>query len=391
MTAESLSGPAAGGTASEASPWIEFDRTAGPVLRCGGAWTLRQLATAERAIASVTARPASEPLTLDLRGLAAIDTVGAVLLLDLAERIGGAPDRVAVRGTPARLAPFFDAVAHQRGFANEPDPSEHDPLMPLVRLGRTTLGILDEARELTGFFGLLIVSLGRIIVRPRRLRLTSTIHHMETTGIDALPIVGLLALLIGIVISYQAADQLRLYGAEVFVVNLVGISILRELGVLICSIIVAGRSGSAFTAQIGTMKVNQEVDAMETMGLDPIETLVLPRVIALVLVLPLLTFYTNMLALAGAALMVDQVLDIPFNQFREQLNFAIVPSTFYAGMIKAPVFAFVIAMVGCYQGLKVTGSAESVGRLTTLSVVQSIFLVIVIDAIFSIFYSAIGF
>jgi phospholipid/cholesterol/gamma-HCH transport system permease protein len=214
--------------------------------------------------------------------------------------------------------------------------------------------------------------------------------HIEQTGLNALPILGLLTFLIGVVLSFQGADQLRRFGADVFVVNLLGISILREIGVLMTAIIVAGRSGSAFTAQIGTMKVNQEVDALRTLGLDPLELLVVPRVLALMITLPLLAFFADVMGLFGGAMMTYTTQGITFAQFIKQLNSAIGLSTFVVGIVKAPVFALVIAMVGCYEGLKVSGSAESVGRLTTRSVVEGIFLVIVMDAAFSILFSLIG-
>jgi phospholipid/cholesterol/gamma-HCH transport system permease protein len=190
--------------------------------------------------------------------------------------------------------------------------------------------------------------------------------------------------------AHQGADQLRRFGAEIFTVNLLGISILREIAILLTAIVVAGRSGSAFTAQIGTMKVNQEVDALRTLGLDPVEVLVLPRVLALILALPLLAFFADVMALAGGGLMCAASLGIAPARFLTQLGQAIGFQTFLVGISKAPVFAFVIAMVGCYEGLSVSGSAESVGRMTTRSVVVGIFLVIVFDALFSILFSYLG-
>jgi len=227
----------------------------------------------------------------------------------------------------------------------------------------------------------------RLFWRPGRLRLTATVQQMEVAGLDAMPIVGLLSFLIGVVMAYQGADQLRRFGAEIYTVNLLGISILRELGVLLSAIIIAGRSGSAFTAQIGTMQVNQEIDALRTLGLDPVEVLVLPRVLGLVLTLPLLVFYADFMGLIGGGLMSWATLGIGAPAFLEQLRSAITEWTLWVGVIKAPFFAAIIAMVGCYEGFNVSGSADSVGRLTTQSVVESIFLVIVADAAFSILFS----
>ena len=213
---------------------------------------------------------------------------------------------------------------------------------------------------------------------------------MEQSGLNALPIVGLISFLVGVVLAYQGADQLARFGAQIFTVNLVAVGVLREMGILLTAIIVAGRSGSAFTAQIGTMKVNEEIDALQTIGLDPMDVLVMPRLIGLVLVLPLLTFYADIMGLLGGAVMATVVLDISFFQFARQLNDAVDLWAFWVGVIKAPLFAFIIAMVGCYEGLKVSRSAESVGRQTTRAVVESIFLVIVLDALLSIFFSFIG-
>ena len=203
-----------------------------------------------------------------------------------------------------------------------------------------------------------------------------------------MPIIGLLSFLIGVVVAYQGVDQLRRFGAEIFTVNLLGVSILREMGILITAIVVAGRSGSAFTAQIGAMQVNQEIDALQALGLDPVEILVLPRIIALVIALPLLAVFADMMGLAGGGVMVMLVLDISLIQFMEQLRGAVSIWSFWIGILKAPVFAFLIALVGCREGLRVTGSAESVGRQTTKSVVVAIFLVIVTNAAFSILFSA---
>jgi phospholipid/cholesterol/gamma-HCH transport system permease protein len=222
------------------------------------------------------------------------------------------------------------------------------------------------------------------------LRLTSLVFHMEEVGLNALPIVGLMAFLLGVVLAFQGASQLLRFGAEVFVVNLVGISLLREIGVLMTAIIVAGRSGSAFTAQIGSMKVNQEVDALQAMGLDPIHVLVVPRLLALVVTLPLLAFFADVLGLLGGGLMAWIVLDISPGTFAERLPEAVSLWSFWVGIIKAPFFAFLIAMIGSYEGFKVEGSATSLGQRTTRAVVESIFLVIAVDAAFSVFFQVVG-
>ncbi|PWC64370.1 MlaE family lipid ABC transporter permease subunit [Azospirillum sp. TSH58] len=326
-------------------------------------------------------------VSLDLSRLDAMDTVGAYLLSALSDRLKAAGHGVDLAAIRPEHAALFDAVREVG-----PPPVEraqtHRPIIDMLeRTGRTAVDGLREGRDLLSFLGLIAITFGRLIVNPRRLRFRSVMFHIEQTGLNALPILGLLSFLIGVVLAFQGADQLRRFGAELFVVNLLGVSILREIGILMTAIIVAGRSGSAFTAQIGTMKVNQEVDAISTLGLDVVELLVVPRALALMITLPLLAFYADIMGLFGGAVMSYATLDITFGQFIRQLHGAVTLPHFLVGLVKAPVFALVIAMVGCYEGLKVSGSAESVGTLTTKSVVESIFLVIVLDAVFSVLFS----
>jgi phospholipid/cholesterol/gamma-HCH transport system permease protein len=257
----------------------------------------------------------------------------------------------------------------------------------VARLGRGAIDAWREAVDLLAFLGLTTITVLRALGRPGSIRFKSLVSHIETVGLDALPIVGLLSFLIGIVVAYQGADQLRRFGAEIFTVNLLAISILREMGIVLAAIVIAGRSGSAFAAQIGTMQVNQEVDAMRALGLDPIAFLVLPRILALVVVMPLLAVFADVMGLAGGAMMTMLELDISLTQFVERLRNSVSVWSFWVGIIKAPVFGFLIALVGCREGLQVSGSAESVGRQTTKAVVVSIFLVIVFNAIFSILFA----
>lgn len=252
-----------------------------------------------------------------------------------------------------------------------------------VDVGHTMYGMMAMIGEITHCFV-------RNLAHPRSFRFHSIIRHIDETGFRALPIVALLAILISMVISYQAATQLERFGATIFTVDLTVISILREMGVLITAIMVAGRSGSAFAAEIGVMKLREEVDALKTMGFNPIEVLVLPRLIAMMITLPLLAFIADIVGLAGGALIAVLMLDIPLDQYIDRVDMVAKPMMFFVGMIKAPVFAFVITIVGAYQGMNVSGSAESVGRLTTVAVVQSIFLVIMVDALFSIIFSNMG-
>ncbi len=362
-------------------------------LSLTGAWTLPSAERLARSLDDLgkgsSLLGGSRRLRIDAARLERLDTAGAVLLQRLLQRLGPG---IAVEWQA--LSPehrtLLDYVAGCDAQSAAPPPTGNGLLRFIAYLGWQALFFAREGRRFIEFIGRVAEAFARIALNPRRLRFTSVVFHMEQTGLNALPIVGLISFLIGVVMAYQGADQLRQFGAEVFVVNLVGVSVLRELGILLTAIVVAGRSGSAFTAQIGSMKVNEEVDAIRTLGLDPVEVLVVPRVAALILTLPLLAFFADIMGLLGGALMAWVSLDItPFLFFR-RLHEAVSLNSFLVGLIKAPVFAALIAMVGCYEGLRVKRDAESVGRLTTRSVVQSIFLVIVADALFSILFSALG-
>lgn len=257
-------------------------------------------------------------------------------------------------------------------------------------IGRKAHSAKNEIHGAISFIGQTSYRFVKNFSSPGSFRFHSVIRHIDETGIRAMPIIGLLAILISMVISYQAATQLQKFGANIFTIDLTVISLLREMGVLITAIMVAGRSGSAFAAEIGVMKLREEVDALRTIGMDPFEVLVLPRVIALMITLPILTFIADIVGLAGGGVISMALLDIPLDQYIDRVQQVAKPTMFFVGMIKAPVFAFIIAIVGTYHGMNVSGSAESVGKLTTVSVVQSIFLVIMADALFSIIFSQVG-
>ncbi len=373
-----------------ASGWFKTERE-GERLRviAGGSWETGALSALDGGLR----RLAREPVrfaSIDLSAVDSMDTAGAWVLYrtrrDLRAR-GVAAEFEGVDRSHADILARVEKGDVEQTLVRD----ELHPVIALIaHIGEASLAVFQECASLLSFLGVTVITLGRSIVRPRRIRFTSLVSHIEQVGLNAIPIVGLLSFLIGVVIAYQGAEQLRQFGAQVFTVNLLGISMLREMAILMTAIVVAGRSGSAFTAQIGTMQVNEEVDAMRTMGLDPIEVLVLPRVLALVIALPLLTVLADLTGLAGGALATVLVVDISLAQFMERLNDAVPLAAFWVGIVKAPVFGFLIAMVGCREGLAVAGSAESVGRHTTKSVVLSIFLVIVADALFSIFFLYIG-
>ena len=359
------------------------------VITLAGRWNIDAADRLDRSLGAVAPGPA-RGVWIDVGGVETLDTAGAWVVHRTLKRLRGEGYAVELKHNRPELAVLLDLVA-----ANDRPVECRPPREPPVRavvahVGSATLEIIAEARRLTAFLGLTTITLLRGLAMPWRIRWTALVNHMEQAGLNAVPIVGLISFLVGAVLAYQGADQLRRFGAEIFVVNLIGISMLREIAILLTAIIVAGRSGSAFTAAIGSMKVREEIDAVRILGLDPMEILVLPRVLALVVTLPLLAFFADIMGLLGGALMAWAALGIGPGQFLERLGDAIPMWSFWVGLIKAPVFAFLIAIVGCYEGFQVEGSAESVGRLTTQAVVEAIFLVIIVDAVFSILFAYLG-
>jgi phospholipid/cholesterol/gamma-HCH transport system permease protein len=373
---------------SAVSPAVSVNETSdGMVVRLAGALVMSALGAIDH---TLQALPRRNSVVIDLTAVEALDTGGAWLLTTLIARLEGEGVHVALHGATEAQMALIETVT--KSLPNKEDIAgpRRGLLAWLERIGRHTTNNVRGFAELLGFFGLVIARLGNTLRHPGRLRLTSLVHHMQEVGFNAVPIVALMAFLIGVVLAFQGSAQLRQFGAEVFVVNMIAISILRELGILLTSIIVAGRSGSAFTAAIGSMKLREEIDAMRTLGLDPIEVLVLPRVIALLLMLPVLGFIANLTGLIGGALMSWIELGVSPGMFVTRLYETTGIWHLAIGMIKAPFFAVIIGVIGCFEGMRVEGSAESVGRLTTTSVVLSIFFVIVADAIFSIFFAELG-
>lgn len=356
------------------------------VARLSGAWTLETAIVVDTALRALAER-ATGLVTFDAAAVSRLDSAGAWAIRRTAGRLGQRGVTVAVHGLDEGLRAILDkAELHDPSAAIGPPP-RWSLVNQLEQLGRHAADALHTGRSLLGLLGLVVTALGRSVLRPGRLRGIAVVAQIEAAGVTALPIVGLLCFLVGVVLAYMGAMQLTRFGAAVLTVNLVGVSVLREIGILLTAIIVAGRSGSAFAAQIGTMKVNQEVDALETMGLSVVDVLVLPRVVALVIALPALTVFADVAGLAGGAVVCLFLLDLSTGQFLAQLAAGVTIWSFVVGLIKAPVFAVVIALVGCRNGLAVSGSAESVGRQTTRAVVESIFLVIVLNAIFAIAFA----
>lgn len=321
---------------------------------------------------------------IEVAALTHLDTAGA-LLLQSCEANGD--KLVGLRAEHQRLIKLISGIDRK---TLQPAPIGHSAQEFVVSIGRAAAALIHDTADFIDFTGRAAASVAYLVLHPAAIRLSAIAHHITETGVKALPIVGLLAVMISIVIAYQGVAQLRPYGGQDLMINLVSVSVLREMAVLITAILVAGRSGAAFAAEIGVMKASEEIDALKVMGLDPMQLLVAPRLIALLISLPLLTFFADMLGLIGGALISQSLLDISFAQYVLRVREAVDRGDLFVGLVKAPLFAVVIAITGCMHGLRVKGSAESVGTETTLAVVKSIFLVIVLDALFSIFFEKVG-
>lgn len=320
-------------------------------------------------------------------GLEALDTAGAWILYAARRDLARTGLETRLEGLKPEYLDFYNTVTQIPGQKAGGKQAAGGFFPAMEALGRFTVQGLAHLGEAFAFIGRLFVTLFASLLQPKHLRFSSIVRHIDETGIRAVPIVAMMAFLISVVLAYQGATQLGRFGAEIFTIDLTVISILREMGVLLTAILVAGRSGSAFAAEIGVMKLREEVDALNALGIDPYEVLVLPRVLALMIALPLLTLVANFAGLAGGAMMSLTLLDISLHQHLQRVHEIFSLQMFFVGMIKAPVFAFIIATVGTFRGMNVSGSAESVGRYTTIAVVESIFLVILADALFSVIFS----
>jgi phospholipid/cholesterol/gamma-HCH transport system permease protein len=353
----------------------------GSVYRVAGALTITRAATTQREMEALP-----DPLTIDLSDINRMDTVGAWLVYRAvrdrgAKVIGASRDEVSLLkqvgefDVPTRVVPEEEGTGFVRVLRELGE--------WVAETGGTLVGLL-------GFFGSTLIGFANVIRRPRRFRVNAVVTRFDVVGVRALGIIGLMSFLIGIVIAQQGSVQLAQFGAQIYTINLIGRITVRELGTLMTAIMVAGRSGSAFAAQLGTMKITEEIDAMRTIGVSPVEALVIPRIISAVVMMPLLSFWAMLLALIGGGVFVWLSLEIPPITYVQRLHEVIPITDMWVGIIKAPVFGFIIALAGCFQGMLVQGNSEEVGSRTTTAVVQSIFLVIVLDAVFAVFFSSIG-
>jgi len=357
-------------------------------LALSGSWTAHGLGAIARELDSVRLGSKTEAIA-DGASIEALDTAGAWVLQKLLLRLRSEGISVTLRGLKPEFAKLLEAVGQQvAGQTKSASAAAGAPPSVLGFLGKRAEDALEQTVALLGFLGETAVALAGCVAHPARFRWRPVLYNIRRAGFDALPIVGLLSFLLGVVVAYQGADQLRQYGANIFVADLIGLSMLREFAPLITAIIIAGRSGSAYAAQIGTMVVTEEIDAMRTLGIAPLELLVLPKIFALLIALPLLTVFADLLGVSGGMLMARAQLDVGFAEFLDRFVKAVSVTSYLIGICKAPVFAAIIVLVGCFQGFRTHGGADSVGRQTTRSVVQSIFLVIVADALFSVAFSA---
>ncbi len=350
-------------------------------LVLSGRMTLASIAAIERDLQRLTGPIGS----VDLSGVEDIDTVGAWVVCRVAREhsadiTGASPEAERL------LSAVRDIDASGAIHADRPPVWERVPLAVGEKVYATRSGIYG----VVGFFGQILIGFGSLLRHPLRFPIRALVHQMELVGVTALPIIGLMSFLIGIVIAQQGSVQLQQFGAESLTVNLVGRITLRELGVLMTAIMVAGRSGSAFAAQLGTMKLTEEIDAMRTIGISPIEVLVIPRILAATFMMVLLGFYASVMAIIGGAVVGDLTLGIPFWTFLDRIHDVVPQHDLWVGLIKAPVFGLIVALAGCYHGLQVRGNSEEVGRRTTMAVVSAIFAVIVLDAFFAVFFTEIG-
>ena len=370
-------------TCTTRGEWLE--------LAPAGSWTAAQSETLEACVAAATPEVSgAKKLSINMAGVRELDTLGAWLLERLVRGSAGRKVEVRFVSLPERYRGLFDQIGRVNRSPAESPPAKNKLQAVLEDIGQWALALIPEFKTFLEMLAAVSFALGRVLMRPRSFRIISAVSHLYRVGWQAIPIMLMITFLIGAIIAQQGIFHLRKFGADAYVVDMVGILVLRELGVLIVSIMVAGRSGSAYTAELGSMKMREEIDALRMMGFDPVEVLILPRIVALVAALPILAFIGSMSALVGGGIVAWFYGGMSPEIYIARMHEAISVTHFKVGIIKAPFMALVIGLVACSEGLRVKGSAESLGLQTTNSVVKSIFLVIVLDGIFAIFFASIG-
>ncbi len=343
-----------------------------------GEWTLQSVRQIEKLLAKV---PYDAKIIWDLSAVSDFDSAGVLLFIEYLERYKK-NTTVEVLGYSLKQKEMYDLLTSHN---LESIPLRKDSFLEII--GKNTVAIYHDIKDFITFIGQLFVTMFHTLMNPKNIRFKEMVYHIHQSGFNALIIIGLTSFLVGMVIAYQGSVQLAKFGADIFIVDTVGISIVRELGPMITAIVIAGRSGSAYTAEIGAMKITEEIAAMRTMGFDPYNFLVLPRIFALMIALPLLIFFADLMGIFGGMVAAQMQLNISMSQFTDRLYEVLEVKHYILGMIKGPVFAFLIAAVGCFRGFQVSDNTESIGLHTTASVVNSIFLVIAFDALFSVIYT----
>lgn len=356
------------------------------IIEGGGSWLATTIFDVDLAIRGLEISNV-ESCSIDMTRVVAFDISGAWLIERLLRRLNTLNIKCVVKSENNGLTEILKQISPYKDVQDDNFSKKSQISLWVEDIGVAGEKFLLNTYLMVEFLGHLAITFSKCLAAPRKFRPVSVVAVLNRVGLNAIPIVSLISFLIGVVLVYQGAFQLKKFGAEIYTVDLLAISLLREIGILMTAIMVAGRSGSAYAAQLGTMKLNQEVDALTTFGLDPMEVLVLPRIIALVIAMPLLAFIADIIGLAGGAIMSYLTLDISIEQYLQQLNQAFKPASFWVGIIKAPVFGFIIGLVGCFEGMQVRGGALSVGEKTTKAVVESIFLVVVMDALFSVIFT----
>ncbi|PZO80475.1 MAG: organic solvent ABC transporter permease [Mesorhizobium amorphae] len=378
---------------ADAHPRVERSESGdGLGLRLSGVWTTRTVGLIDAEMREL-ASPQKGKVTLDLSDVAKMDTAGAWVVERLVAALSDGGTEVEVTGGSESVSTLLDAVGESAHNRDTPDATDKRNMVirTLDSIGRGVYSMRDDFIASMNILGATIAGARANSGRGHSINITSIVHHMDRMGVGAIPVVCLMSAIVGAIVAQQGAFQLRYFGAEIFVVDLVGILVWRELGVLLTAIMIAGRSGSAITAEIGSMKMREEVDALKVIGLNPVGVLVFPRLVALVIALPCLTIAANFAALGGAILVTYLYSGISPDTFIERMRSTIDVSTVFAGLIKAPFMALIIGVLASVEGLKVGGSAESLGARVTASVVKAIFVVIIVDGMFAIFYAAINF
>lgn len=368
--------------ASDAKIALSEDKTH---LRLSGNWTIAGITAVAPTIQTLV-KKAGQDVTIDGSAIAIMDSAGALLIENIIVNFKKLGKHATVSGISERFQSLLKLVTDEIDLVRNPPPPPETPNL-LYTIGEKSYFKWRVVYEFMEFVGEMFIGIVRSIRQPSRFQWRLILRFIDDTGYRALPIVALLTFLVGIVLTYQVAVQLSEYNADIFIVDLTGMVILREFGPLITAIIAAGRTSTSFTAQIGTMKINEEIDALHTMGVPPIERLVMPKVLGLVIALPLLTVWADIFGVLGSMVMSKAQLGISYYSFLERFQHSVAVKDYIVGLVKAPVFALIIAAVGCFQGFQVSGTADDVGRKTTQSAVQSIFLIIIADALFSILFS----